>query len=85
MGEGLDPQDDARAALVGRVVTVPGDLRVHAAQVPYVERDVEQKVAEALGPGRAVLLQETADADALAALGITGVIKYLREQQEKLQ
>jgi hypothetical protein len=33
-------------------------LRVHAAQVqvPYVERDVQQKVADALGPGRAVLV-----------------------------
>jgi hypothetical protein len=65
-------QDDTRAALVERAVTVSGelarlplvrdvaltDLRVHAAQmqVPYVERDVQQKVADALGSGQAVLL-----------------------------
>jgi hypothetical protein len=65
-------QDDTRAALVERAVTVPGgparlplvreaglaQLRVHAAQVqvPYVQRDAEQTVAETLGPGRAVLL-----------------------------
>jgi hypothetical protein len=58
-------QDDTRAALVERAVTVPGgparlplvreaglaQLRVHAAQVqvPYVERDVQHAVAEALG------------------------------------
>ena len=65
-------QDDIRAALVSRAVTVPGgsarlplvqeaglaQLRVHAAQVqvPYVQRDAEQTVAETVGPGRAVLL-----------------------------
>jgi transposase len=65
-------QDDTQAALVERAVTVPGgparlplvreaglaQLRVHAAQVqvPYVQRDAEQTVADALGPGRAVLL-----------------------------
>jgi membrane protein YdbS with pleckstrin-like domain len=65
-------QDDTRAALVERAVTVPGgparlplmreaglaQLRVHTAQVqvPYVQRDAEQTVAETLGPGRAVLL-----------------------------
>ena len=58
-------------ALAGRVVTVPrqdrlplvreaesAQLRVHSAQVQvrYIERDVQQKVAEALGPGWAVLL-----------------------------
>src|SRR3712207_3856108 len=65
-------QDDTRAALVERAVTVPegparlplvreaglAQLRVHTAQVqvPYVQRDAEQTVAETLGPGRAVLL-----------------------------
>jgi hypothetical protein len=65
-------QDDTRAALVSQAVTVPGgparlplvreaglaQLRVHTAQVqvPYVQRDAEQIVAETLGPGRAVLL-----------------------------
>ena len=65
-------QDDTRAAQLAEAVAVPGgparlplareaglaQLRVHAAQVwvPYVERDVQQKVAEALGPGRAVLV-----------------------------
>ena len=58
--------------LAGRVVTVAGhsdrlplvreaasaQLRVHSAvaQVRYIERDVQQEVAEALGPGWAVLL-----------------------------
>ena len=65
-------QDDTRAALVERAVTVPegparlplvreaglAQLRVHTAQVqvPYVQRDAQQKVAEMLGPGRVVLL-----------------------------
>jgi hypothetical protein len=64
--------DTRRAILADRAVTVPqqpgrlwlvrevglSQLRVHAAQVqvPYVERDVEQTVAEALGPGRPVLV-----------------------------
>ena len=65
-------QDDTRSALLTTAVAVPSEparlplvrepglaqLRVHAAQVrvPYVERDVQQQVAEAVGPGRAVLL-----------------------------
>ena len=65
-------QDDTRAALVTKSVAVPSrqnrlplvreaglaQLRVHAAQVqvPYVERDVQQQVAAALGWGRSVLL-----------------------------
>ena len=65
-------QDDTRAALVTTAVAVPSrqnrlplvreagltQLRVHRAQVqvPYVERDVQQQVAAALGWGRSVLL-----------------------------
>jgi TPR repeat protein len=65
-------QDDTRAALVTKAVAVPSQqnrlplvreagltqLRVHRAQVqvPYVERDVQQQVAAALGWGRSVLL-----------------------------
>ena len=63
---------DERSGLLRETVTVlagPGrlplvrdvgltPLRVHAAQVavPYIDRDVQEEVAEALGPGRAVLL-----------------------------
>ena len=65
-------QDDTRAALVTKTVAMPSEparlplareaglaqLRVHAAQVqvPYIERDVQQQVADAVGPGRVVLL-----------------------------
>jgi Flp pilus assembly protein TadD len=64
--------EDERTALLRATVTVPGgpgrlplvrdvglaQLRVHAAQVPasYIERDAQQQVAEAVDPGRAVLL-----------------------------
>ena len=64
--------DARGVVLAGRVVTVAGhsdrlplvweaesaQLRVRSAvvQVRYIERDVQQKVAEALGPGSAVLL-----------------------------
>ena len=63
-----DERDDAggggghRAQPDGPVATSTGpglaQLRVHAAQVrvPYIERDAQQQVAEAIGPGRAVLL-----------------------------
>jgi uncharacterized protein len=65
-------RDARGVVLAGRVVTVAGhsdrlplaweaesaQLRVRSAvvQVRYIERDVQQKVAEALGPGWAVLL-----------------------------
>ena len=65
-------RDARAGALAGRVVTVPGhsdrlplvrevesaQLRVRSAvvAVPYIERDVHQQVAQALGPGGAVLL-----------------------------
>jgi len=64
--------DARGVVLAGRVVTVAGhsdrlplvreaesaQLRVHSAvvQVRYIERDVQRKVAGALGPGWAVLL-----------------------------
>jgi TPR repeat protein len=50
------PQRPGELPLVREVEL--SQLRVHAAQVQvsYVERDVQQKVAEAFGPGRAVLL-----------------------------
>ena len=65
-------RDARAGALAGRAVTVPGhsdrlplvreaesaQLRVHSTvvAVPYIERDVQQQVGEALGPGGAVLL-----------------------------
>ena len=65
-------RDARKVVLAGRAVTVPRhsdrlplvreaestQLRVHSAvvQVRYIERDVQQKVAEAVGPGWALLL-----------------------------
>jgi TPR repeat protein len=65
-------RDARKVVLAGRAVTVPRhsdrlplvreaestQLRVHSAvvQVRYIERDVQQQVAEAVGPGWAVLL-----------------------------
>jgi hypothetical protein len=64
-------QDDKRIQLVGHGVTIPAgsgrlprvrdvklkDLRVHAArvEVSYIERDQQDKLAEAVGRGQAAL------------------------------